>query len=378
MNNLIRAAMLAAAMSTASTAAVADVENKLSDPRVRQAIAYAIDMDTVVETLFEGKAIVADSMIPNGSWKAPGLNAYGYDPDKARQLLQEAGWDEGQVLDVVYYYGDQLTVDFMTAVQAYLADVGVQMTFRKLEGDVAGQLNALPKSQDTSTVTWDMAYGARAALVLHEYYNVYLEGKASYAPADDMRAELLKKINGTANLDEQKAAFADFQRFENDKLSDIPLYYQQLFIFESKRLSRSGGQYGNDQFNYDWNIVNWTIEPDENGKKVLYTNKGPIQFFAQPWLNPGLVISNKIVFDRLLTADGSLVPSGVQLAKSYEVSEDGMSATFVLKDGLTWHDGTPLTAEDVAWSIHTATKFPSLNGVFVNTFRSLESASPLA
>ena len=97
---------------------------------------------------------------------------------------------------------------------------------------------------------------------------------------------------------------------------------------------------------------------------MLYTNKGPIQFFAQPWLNPGLVISNKIVFDRLLTADGSLVPTGpMQLAESYEVSEDGMSVTFDLKDGLTWHDGVPLTADDISWSIHTATKFPSLNGV---------------
>jgi len=378
MKNLIRAVALATALSTASTAAFADVENKLSDPRVRQAIAYAIDMDTVVETLFEGKAIVADSMIPNGSWKAPGLNKYPYDPGKARQLLNDAGWDQNKVLDVVYYYGDQLTVDFMTAVQAYLSDVGMKMTFRKLEGDVAGQLNALPKSDDTSAVTWDMAYGARAALVLHEYYNVYLKGNTSYAPQTDERDTLLQRINTTANLDAQKAAFADFQKYENGQLSDIPLYYQQLFIFESKRLSRNGGQYGNDQFNYDWNIVNWTIEPDENGKKVLYTNKGPIQFFSQPWLNPGLVISNKIVFDRLLAADGSLVPAGVQLAESFQVSEDGMSVTFTLKEGLTWHDGTPLTTEDVAWSVHTATKFPSLNAVFVNTFKSLEGAEAYA
>ena len=85
--------------------------NALSDARVRQAIAYAIDMDTIVETLFEGKAIVADSMIPNGDFKAEGLNDYTYDPDKARAMLAEAGWDGSQVLDVVYYYGDQLTAD---------------------------------------------------------------------------------------------------------------------------------------------------------------------------------------------------------------------------------------------------------------------------
>jgi len=263
----------------------------------------------------------------------------------------------------------------MTAIQAYLADVGIKMTYRKLEGDVSGQLGMLPEAgSDVSAVSWDLAYGARAALVLHEYYNAYLEGKSSYAPPSAERNELLQRINGTPDLDEQKAAFADFQRYENKTLSDIPLYYQQLFIFESKRVNRNGGQYGNAQFNYDWNLVNWTIEPDKDGKRVLYTNKGPVQFFAQPWRNPGLKMSAKIVFDRLLTADGSLVPSGVQLAKSYEVSSDGMSATFVLKDGLTWHDGAPLTAEDVSWSIHTALGVPSVNGVFTNTFKSLEGA----
>ena len=50
----------------------------------------------------------------------------------------------------------------MVALQAYLADVGVEMTYRKLEGDVGGQLNALPEAgSDTSAVEWDIAYGAR-------------------------------------------------------------------------------------------------------------------------------------------------------------------------------------------------------------------------
>ncbi len=159
---LLTGIALAAAMQLTSLPSWA-AENQLSDVRVRQAIAYAIDMETIVETLLEGKAIVADSMIPNGAWKAPGLNAYSYDPDKARALLKEAGWDESQVLDVVYYYGDQLTVDLMTAIQAYLADVGVQITYRKLEGDVGGQLNALPENLEESAIDWDIAYGAKAA-----------------------------------------------------------------------------------------------------------------------------------------------------------------------------------------------------------------------
>ncbi|MGA1600286.1 MAG: ABC transporter substrate-binding protein, partial [bacterium] len=152
--------------------------NPLSDPRVRQAIAYAIDMDTIQETLLEGKAIVADSHIPNGPFKKPGLPKYSYDPNKARQLLKEANWNASTELDMVFYYGDQLTVDLMTAVQAYLADVGVKMNFRKLEGDVGAQLWTAPKDPQNgpSVVTWDLAYGAHGPLALQEYFSRYKTG----------------------------------------------------------------------------------------------------------------------------------------------------------------------------------------------------------
>lgn len=368
---------LATAVSLTSTFALADRVNQLSDERVRQAIAYAIDMDTIVETLFENKAIVADSMIPNGGFKAESLEKYAYNPDKARDLLAEAGWKDDQVLDVVYYYGDQLTADLMVAIQAYLQDVGISMTYRKLEGDVSGQLNALPnEGSDTSAVKWDMAYGAKAALALQEYYNGYQSGKNSYTPGDTKRDELIAMINGTADVEKQKQAFKEFERFENKVLSDIPLYYQQLFIYESNRLDRNGGQYGNDQFNYDWNIVNWTTTtPDANGKNVLYTNTAPTSFFQHPWLNPGIYVFSKISLDHLLTADGSLAASGGQLAESYSVSADGMSVTFDLKDELTWHDGQALTAEDVVWSIKSAQELPDLNPVFSKTFESISDIS---
>lgn len=366
----------AAAMAMTSSYAWADRANQLSDERIRAAIAYAIDMDTIVETLFEGKAIAADSMIPNGPYKADGLDGYAYDPDRARQLLADAGWDDSQVLDVVYYYGDQLTVDLMVAMQAYLADVGIQMTYRKLEGDVGGQLNALPEEgSDTSAVTWDIAYGAKAALALQEYYNGYLTGRNSYTPGDPERDALISAINGTVDVGAQQEAFKAFTEFENAALSDIALYYQQLFIYESNRLDRNGGQYGNDQFVYDWGIVDWTVEPDADGKQVMYTNTAPSTFFDHPWLNPGIYIFSKVGLDRLMTANGALAPTEGQLAESVDVADDGMSVTFDLKDGLTWHDGAPLTGEDVVWSIETAKTVPGINAVFSSTFDAISDIS---
>ena len=374
LKNSILGLAMAAAMQFTSTDVLAEA-NQLSDVRVRQAIAYAIDMDTIAETLLEGKAIAADSMIPNGAFKADGLNDYKYDPDKARALLKEANWDKSQVLDVVYYYGDQLTADLMVAMQAYLGDVGIEMTYRKLEGDVGEQLNVLPaENSDTSAVKWDIAYGAKAALALQEYYNGYQSNKNSYTPANPKLDELIAGINASVDANDQIAAFAEFEKYENEMLSDIPLYYQQLFIYESDRINRNGGIYGNAQFNYDWGIVDWTVEPDADGKKVIYTNTAPSQFFQHPLLNPGLYIYSKVVFDRLLAVNESLVPTGGQMAESYEVGDDGMSVTFQLKDGLTWHDGKPVTADDVAFTMGITAKVPAISAVISNTLNSIDGA----
>ena len=74
----------------------------LADLRVRQALAYAIDMDAIVETLFNGKAEAAKSFTAPGDWLNADIPTYKYDPEKAKELLKEAGWQADYTLDVVY------------------------------------------------------------------------------------------------------------------------------------------------------------------------------------------------------------------------------------------------------------------------------------
>jgi peptide/nickel transport system substrate-binding protein len=374
--------MLCSLLVTSALAEGPTNSNPLSDVRVRQAIAYAIDMDTIAETLLEGKAIVADSQTPNGAWKTEGLNPYSYDPEKAKELLAAANWDPNYTLDVVFYYGDQLTVDLMTAIQAYLDAVGIKMNFRKLEGDLATQLWTAPEDpiNGPSAVEWDICYGAVAAMAMQEYYQRYRTGEKSnsHTPGNPELDALIDATNASADPAVQKAAFAELQKYENENLFAIPLYYQQMFIYESNRLSRNGGGYGNPQYNYDWNIVNWTVTPDKNGKQVLYTNTAPVEFFETPWFNPGIYMASKVVFDRLLIADPTMTPSRGNLVSDYNLSDDGLTLTFTLKDGLKWHDGSDLTADDVKWSIEYATQVPALHPVFAKTFSSLEGAQAFA
>jgi peptide/nickel transport system substrate-binding protein len=58
------------------------------------------------------------------------------------------------------------------------------------------------------------------------------------------------------------------------------------------------------------------------------------------------------IFDSLLELDASLNVRPL-LAESWEVSRDGLTYTFKLKKGVTWHDGKPFTARDVAFTFYS-------------------------
>ena len=64
----------------------------LNDARVRQAIAYAIDRQAIVKELLLGQARVANSILPEQSWAYSPGQVYTYDPAKAQQLLDDAGY----------------------------------------------------------------------------------------------------------------------------------------------------------------------------------------------------------------------------------------------------------------------------------------------
>lgn len=236
----------------------------LADEKVRQAIAYALDMDSILAGIFEGAALPANSLTPDGADKAEGLNDYAYNPEKAKQLLADANWDPNTELDVVYYYTDQLTQDLMAIIQHYLSEVGIKMKARLVEGDLASILWKAPEDpvNGPSAVDWDMCYAATAALSLHEYYDRYQTGSNinSHTPSDKKLDELIAATNASIDAEVQRKAFFELQKYENETLFELPLYYQPIFIIRSDKIESGFDIYGNPQFNYNWNIQNWKLK----------------------------------------------------------------------------------------------------------------------
>lgn len=363
------ASKVPAGTGSGTTSAGASTSELLADPRVRLAMAHAIDMEAVTGGLFKGRAKPANTLMPESPYKpTSGIDSHGYDPEKAKTLLKEAGWDANREVDLVYYYGDQATVDFMAAIQQYLGAVGMKVKPRKLEGDLPSQLWVKPKdaAKGPSAVKWDMAYAAIAALAPQEYYNRFLPTYSgnSYWPDNPEYTSLITKTNADPDAAAQAAAFGKVIEWESKQLPAVPLYYQPVFIAHTDKLDRKGAPFGNEQFNYDWKIHTWDIPTGSDGKKTLRTNGGPIEFFDQPFFNPGVLLSQKMLWDHLIVADENLVPKQGQLAEKYEVSKDGKTITFTMRDGAKWHDGEPVTAEDVKFSFELAKKVPTVHTVF--------------
>lgn len=100
-------------------------------------------------------------------------------------------------------------------------------------------------------------------------------------------------------------------------------------------------------------------------------------------LNPGMAILTEaytvfeLVYDSMydLNLDGSFTLS---LADSVVRSDDGLVYTFKIKDGIKWHDGKPLTADDVAFSYNLykdTPEYPYLNGYYTPYFSSIEATA---
>lgn len=366
------------AETPAEPAAPAEVEqafavnsNPLSDVRVRQAIAYAIDMDTIAETFFAGMVTPADSLTPENGL---GLNPYSYDPEKAMELLAEAGWDGSYVLKVVYTYTDQQTVDLMAIIQQYLAAVGIKMEASLLEGDTSALLWTKPADgvNGPSAVDWDIYYGAIGASSQYAFYGRFQTGGSnnSHTPGNPELDALITAVYATSDSEEQAKLFNDIQIFMNKHLPVIPLYHMDVYTIASDKVNRNGAPFGNEQYSYDWKIETWDIEPDENGVKTMRTNHAPAEYFWEPFANANGNTANKLLYDHLVVASPDCQSYAPQQA-DFAIAADGLSVTFTLKEGLKWHDGTDITPEDVKFTWEMAAKVSSLNALYTDTVKKL-------
>jgi peptide/nickel transport system substrate-binding protein len=120
----------------------------LTDPRVREAIAYSIDKAKLVSTLTHGQMKEATEDVPDWMWAFnPNVRSYPHDPAKARDLLRQAGWTPGPdgimrkdgqslVLVMVSNKSNVTRRQASLQLQAMLKQSGIQADIKYYPGDV--------------------------------------------------------------------------------------------------------------------------------------------------------------------------------------------------------------------------------------------------
>ena len=194
----------------------------MKDIRVREALAYALDMNSIVDAVFTGTAKTSDSvMSPNiFGYKSMGVNPY--DPDQARALLKEAGYDNSLEITVKGYDNTQF-VDILEIAQNMWKAVGITAKVDIMEyaafaeqeaaGDIQMGISAFTASSgdpDQALGLWKSGYGG------------VLQGN------DAKIDEYLDKGRSVYDETEREALYQEAQKYMWDTHYMIPIAFSDV------------------------------------------------------------------------------------------------------------------------------------------------------
>jgi ABC-type transport system substrate-binding protein len=212
----------------------------LKDVRVRQALAFAIDRPPMLQYLSRGFARPADSILPPESWAYNGDTArYDYDPERARQLLDQAGYPalNGVRFHLTMKTSTEESTRLMAAVlQQQLHDVGIALDIRTFE---------------FATFFSDVTRGA------FEFYSLrwiggnedpdifeYVFHSTRFPPHGANRGyfanprvdALIDQARSQLDQNTRKRLYAEIQTILAQQLPYINLWYQDNVLVHSKRV----------------------------------------------------------------------------------------------------------------------------------------------
>ena len=120
----------------ALVAALNTRRDHLADARVRQAFNLAVDSQTVLDVAYGGGTPIGTFMEAGSPWMPASIEPFAYDPEAARALLDEAGWDGSVTLDMALPQPYENHIQAGQMIQDYLRDVGVSAEIRIVEWGV--------------------------------------------------------------------------------------------------------------------------------------------------------------------------------------------------------------------------------------------------
>lgn len=220
------------------------------DVKVRQAMLYAIDRQQILEELLNGHGEIVDGFLSSASpFYDDSLTPVSYDPEKAKALLEEAGWDGSQTIRFYVNSGDSTFVNAASIIAAEWAAVGIKAEIQTVD---FATLMSVAGTEDYDVLAVQYTYAP-----VDPYPDVawLLGGEGSWTGySDDTLNEALTKSQLTSDPEETKELFSVVDKKVQE---DVPMFSAYVISAQgavSKRITgATPSVYGffNDVQNWD-------------------------------------------------------------------------------------------------------------------------------
>jgi len=242
-----------------------------TDKRVRQAISYAINKDEIISGVLLGLGKPATGPYKPGSWAYnDNVKKYNYDPQKARELLREAGWTklnsdgvlekDGKpfIFEIVTNQGNETRQKCAEIIQRQLADVGITVKIRILEWS-AFVTNFINKRRfDAVILGWSIPLDPDAYDVWHSSKTKPEE--LNFISYNNPEADkVLEKGRSTFDQSQRKKYYDRFQEILAEDQPYTFLYVPDALIITHNRFR------GIDPapIGLEYNFIKWYVPKDE-------------------------------------------------------------------------------------------------------------------
>lgn len=191
----------------------------LSNEKVRQAIWYAIDKQTLVDGALDGLGEVLETLAPGAVTNAydKDFKGLGYDPEKAKALLTEAGYPDGVTITIPTIVSSDTYNKPTTVLQEMLGKVGIHLQIDGLERSAwIAQVGGGTYSM--TVMTWGVP-----ALDADFYTRLLVSGSYLHIDSPEIDA-LLAKGASEMDPDARKAVYMQINELIRDHAYLVPLY----------------------------------------------------------------------------------------------------------------------------------------------------------
>jgi peptide/nickel transport system substrate-binding protein len=249
----------------------------MADPAMREAVAFAVDKNAINARLLGNTVRIANTAITPEAWFYADQPPATFDPERAKQILDEAGWVAGadgirtkdglKARIELCTTTRQVRIDTLALVAAWLRDVGIESVVNPVDSTaIFADYNeaTLETPCALSKSNFDLALHAFTSSIdpLGNYFNYHSsqlepDGQNDAGVVDTDIDRTMDAVRSTVDFDEIKAAMADFQKTYVEKTVEIPLYYRQQVELHTPR---AGNFTANPtQAGPTWNAVDWFV-----------------------------------------------------------------------------------------------------------------------